>query len=432
MSSSKKLSLLSAIFINLNVMIGTGIFINTFDLSSKVGAAGFLLYPIIGICMLPLIAVIGKLLAHYPTGGLYAFGKGSSSYLGFLSCWSYFFGKLASCAVMLTVGSAMFQQLIPGACTLHPITFTLIILWIFTFLNLQNTKVGLTVQTFFLTAKSIPVIFAIVAGIMLFDTSGITASSFIWESMPMSIPLALYCLAGFETACALSRNIENPAVNGPKAVYYSFGIIMLLYGVFQGLVYISTYSSLANLHSYQDVFPCIAHRLFSSELIANKMSVFLTFAIGSSALGGAYGILFSNSWNLYTLAENNHIFGSTAITKLNKHQTPWIAVLIESKVCMLFLLFNQASTLPLRRTAALGIVIAYTVSAFAYFQLLKRVRAGKKDFVIACAAFVTCTLFVTSCAVSFMETGIAPLLLFIAILAAGTMMFSYKQKVKQG
>ena len=432
MSSSKKLSLLSAIFINLNVMIGTGIFINTFDLSSKAGAAGFLLYPMIGICMLPLIAVIGKLIGHYPTGGLYAFGNISSPFLGFLSCWSYFFGKLASCAVMLSVGSAMFQQLIPGAIVINPIIFTLLILAIFTFLNLQNMKVGMAVQTFFLTAKSIPVVFAIIAGIMLFDTSGITASSFIWEGMPMSIPLVLYCLAGFETACALSRNIENPAVNGPKAVYYSFGLIMLLYGVFQGLIYISTYASLANIHSYQDVFPCIAHKFFNSELLANKMSVLLRFAIGSSALGGAYGILFSNSWNLYALAENKHVFGSTAITKLNKHQTPWIAVLIESKVCVLFLLFNQTNTLPLRRTAALGIVIAYTISAFAYFQLLKRLHAGKKEFILACAAFATCMLFVASCAMSFMETGFAPLLLFIAILAVGTVMFACKQKIKQG
>ena len=95
MSSSKKLSLISAIFINLNVMIGAGLFINTYDLSTKAGAAGFLLYPIIGLCMLPLIAITGKLVGLFPTGGLYAFGKSYSPFLGFLSCWSYFFGKLA-------------------------------------------------------------------------------------------------------------------------------------------------------------------------------------------------------------------------------------------------------------------------------------------------------------------------------------------------
>ncbi len=428
MSSSNKLSLLSAIFINLNVMIGAGIFINTYNLSAKAGAAGFLLYPIVGICMLPLIAVIGKLLGHFPTGGLYAFGNSYSPFLGFLSCWSYFFGKLASCALMLTVASTMFQQLIPGAGAYNLITISLGILAIFTLLNLQNMKTGMIIQSFFLTSKSIPILFAIVAGILLFDTSTISFDSCVFSTMVMNIPLVLYCLAGFETACSLSRNIENPSVNGPKAVYYSFGIIMLLYGCFQGLIYMNTHAALATMSSYKDIFPFIAHKLFSSELIAHKMSVLLSFAIGSSALGGAYGILFSNSWNLYTLAENNHTFIPTTIMQLNQHNTPWIAVLAESIICAMFLLFNQTSPLPLQQTAALGIVIAYTVSAFAYYHLVQNNRSSLKEFIISRAAFVSCMIFVTSCAASFLQTGLAPLLLFVMILISGSMMFLYTHK----
>ena len=432
MSSSKKMSLLSAIFINLNVMIGTGIFINTYNLSARAGAAGFLLYPIIGLCMLPLIAVIGKLAGKFPTGALYAFGKSYSPYLGFLSCWSYFFGKLASSCVMLTVATTIFQQLIPSLKTTNPIIISLSVLAIFTALNLQNMKTGIIIQSFFLTSKSIPILFAIVAGILLFDTSTITADQFIWTGMPMSIPLVLYCLAGFETACALGRNIENPSVNGPKAVYYSFGTIMILYGIFQGCIYMNSHAALATIAGYEGIFPVIAHKLFSSELIANKTSLLLSFAIGSSALGGAYGILFSNPWNLYTLAENNHTFAASTIIQLNQHHMPWIAVLAESLICMMFLLFNQGSIVPLQLTATLGIVIGYTISAFAYYQLLKRTHGTNKEFMISLAAFATCTLFVVSCAIKFLETGIAPLLLFIAILVVGTAMFSYKQKIKQG
>lgn len=428
MSSSKKLSLTSAIFINLNVMIGTGLFINTYDLSTKAGAAGFLLYPIIGLCMLPLIAITGQLVGLFPTGGLYAFGRSHSPFLGFLSCWSYFFGKLASCTVMLSVGATTLQKFIPGAASLSITTICLCILTIYTILNLQNMKLGIMIQSFFLTSKSIPILFVIVAGILLFDTSTMTPDLFIWSGMTSTIPLVLYGLAGFETACALGRNIENPSVNGPKAVYYSFGTIMLLYGIFQFLIYMNSHDVLATLTSYNDIFATIAHKLFSSPVIANKVSVLLSFAIGSSALGGAYGILFSNPWNLYTLAEHNHIFGSTAITSLNKHHTPWIAVLIESLVCTMFLIFNQQSLLSLRSTAALGIVIAYTVSAFAYYQILRKNNGTTKEFIISGAAFITCMLFITSCANNFIQTGLTPLLLFIAILCMGTIMFIYKSR----
>ena len=425
MSSSKKLSLLSAVFINLNVMIGAGLFINTYDLSAKAGAAGFLLYPLIGLCMLPLIAITGKLAGLFPTSGLYAFGSSYSPFLGFLSCWSYFFGKLASCAVMLSVGATMLQKIIPGLNAISITTMCLIILAIYSILNLQNMKVGIWVQSFFLTSKIIPIIFVIVAGVLLFDTSQITPDLFIWSGMANCIPLVLYSLCGFETACALGRNIENPAVNGPKAVYYSFGTIMLLYGIFQACIYMNSYQALATLTSYEGIFPTIAHGLFSSSFVANKVAILLSFAIGSSALGGAYGILFANPWNLYTLAEHDHVLGSQTITMFNRHQTPWVAVLIESLICSMFLLCNQQSLLSLRSTAALGIIIAYTISAWAYYHLLQKNNGTKQDFIISGAAFVSCLLFITSCAIT---TKFTSLLLFIVILSAGSIMFIYKSK----
>jgi len=427
MSDSKKLSLRSAIFINLNVMIGTGIFINTYRLATDAGAAGFLIYPFVGILMLPLIAVIGQLIRHNPIGGVYAFASNYSSYFGFLSCWSYFFGKLASASLMLTVAGTMMQRLVPILQNTNSIWISLTVLASFTLLNLQNMKVGSFVQNFFLTSKSIPIVFAIAAGYILFDSSTIMPTAFMWQGMATNIPLVLYCLAGFETASSLSRNIENPTVNGPKAVYYSFGIIMFLYGLFQGSIYIASSTVLSSLTSYDGIFPAIAGKVFSSDIIAHKVGKLLTFAIGSSALGGTYGILFSNSWNLYTLAENNHTFGASHITQLNKHKTPWIAVIAEAAICTFFLLTNQSSPLALQRTAALGIALTYTISTLAYLQFLRTKNESTYKFIVTYAALATCTLFISICAHSFIETGLAPLILFSTILTCGTIMFYCKQ-----
>lgn len=424
MSVVPKLSLTSAVFINLNVMIGTGIFLNTYDLSASAGAVGFLLYPLVGLCMLPLIHVTAKLLSLFPTGGLYAFGSSYHPVLGFLSCWSYFFGKLASCTVMLSVGATMLSQLIPGLQTYSICMISSVILGLFTLLNLQNLKVGLLIQSFFLTAKSIPIVLAIVAGLLCSDLTILSSTQFLWDKLPMNIPLVLYCLAGFETACALGRRIENPAVNGPKAVYYSFSIIMILYGLFQACIYLMTYDALSTMSAYHGVFPVLISKIFSSTRMQHGMIGLINFAIGSSALGGAYGILFSNSWNLFTLAEHHHLIGSTKIIELNRHQTPWIAVLIEAFVCLLFLWCNQNSLLSLRSTAALGIVIAYTVSVSAYIHFVKNHKGF--DIIVARAALLTCLLFVASCALNFMKTGLAPLLLFLMILCTGMLMFFYR------
>ncbi len=428
MSSPKKLSLISAIFINLNVMIGAGLFINTYDLSIKAGAAGFLLYPLIGLFMLPLIAVLGKLVGLFPTGGFYAFGKSYSPYLGFLSCWSYFFGKLASASVMLYVGANMLQTLIPGADSTNITSICLMILAVYTFLNLQNMKTGVFIQSFFLTSKAIPIIFVIIAGVLLFDTSHISPDLFIWSGMGSCIPLIIYSFCGFETAFALGRNIENPTVNGPKAVYYSFSMIMILYGIFQAFIYMNSYQTLTILPSYEGMFSTIINRLFNSPTVANKFLTLLNITIGSSALGGAYSVLFSNPWNLYTLAEHHHLLGSKTITLLNKHHTPWVAILIESFICLILLLCNQQSLLSLRSTTAFGVIISYSISAWAYYQLIRKNNGTTKEHIISSAACILCIFFIINCIMTIKPSS---LLLFITILSAGSIMFIYTSRKKQ-
>ena len=55
MSQTPHLSLLSAIIININIMLGSGIFINTVILPHHTGALGALAYGIGGLLFLPLI-----------------------------------------------------------------------------------------------------------------------------------------------------------------------------------------------------------------------------------------------------------------------------------------------------------------------------------------------------------------------------------------
>lgn len=84
MASEKKLSLNSAIFINLNIMMGAGLFANTILLSKQMEAASIFIYPIIGIMMFPLIFTMSKLVERYPSGGFYSYAQPISSFGDFL------------------------------------------------------------------------------------------------------------------------------------------------------------------------------------------------------------------------------------------------------------------------------------------------------------------------------------------------------------
>ena len=97
---SHKLSLLSAILINMNIMLGSGIFINTVVLTKQAGSLGALAYLAVAVLLLPLIMAIAQLLHyHHEAGTFYDFGKSVSPFFGSLSSWSYFTAKLCTCAL---------------------------------------------------------------------------------------------------------------------------------------------------------------------------------------------------------------------------------------------------------------------------------------------------------------------------------------------
>ena len=94
MATAHKLSLATAILINLNIMMGAGIFINTVELAKRAGLLGAFMYPLIGLLILPLIIAIAKLIKLHPAGGFYIFAqKEINPFVGYLSTWSYFIAK---------------------------------------------------------------------------------------------------------------------------------------------------------------------------------------------------------------------------------------------------------------------------------------------------------------------------------------------------
>jgi amino acid transporter len=424
--SQEKLSLQSAIFINLNIMISSGVFVNAVMLSQKIGPMGWTLYPLVGLCMLPLIAAIATLLETVPTGGFYNFAKtGIHDFWGFVSAWSYFTGKLASCALMLYVASTFLQQLIPSLQAISTITLACIILSLFTLLNILNIAINVSIQQFFLTAKGLAVFFVIAAGIMLFKSDVQFLAILDYGSIISTIPLVLYSLTGFEASCSLSRRIENPAKNAPKAVYFSFFIALLLYSAFQFLVYNVLQEHALELSGYKDLFPFLTTQLDLAPWISTKLLALLNTIVGLAALGGAYGVLFSNTWNLYELAHNGHLVGSSWFTHKNAYAIPVLCVFAQAAVCIFYLLTTSGMQLPLQQTASLGVTMAYTLSAISLLFLhLKQ----KKNTLIPLLAIITCCLFIYACIQSFILNGITNLYYFVGMLLLGICMYLITKK----
>jgi amino acid transporter len=430
MSTHYKLSLPTTILINLNIMIGVGVFINTIALSKIAGALGSFAYIAIGILMLPLILSISKLLELHPSGGFYTFASCElSPFVGFISTWSYFIGKLSSTAIMTHVSILFIQELLPITAHYNPFILDLCVLGLFTILNMQNMKTGGTLQIIFTTLKLFPLIFLILTGIFLANPDVLVHATYTFSSIPTTLPLVLYSILGFEAACSLSSSIENAEKNASRAVLISYTAAITLYVLYQTVVYTVIGSELALLDDYRAVFPAFLTRLFGSHSPAMPYMIGIFHcALASSALSAAYSIMFSNVWNLVALAKHNHIPGGNWIAQLNSNHIPWLCVLAEAIIAVVHLSVTRGNQVPLQVTSALGCSITYLLSAVSLLTAKINRPGITIHWIIPLLALGSCTLLLSSCLYTLYRVGFQALTSFSILLTIGIGMYWFTKK----
>lgn len=431
MSTERKLSLPAAILININIMLGAGVFINTVELAQRTGLLSGFLYPIMGLLIVPLILVIAKLLQLHPAGGFYTFGEQEMNpFAGFISTWSYFIAKLASAMLMIHVAASLIMQIFPALASIGSVyVFDVLILSFFIFLNTQNLRTGSRIQMGFLFFKLIPVLFVIAAGILFFAPSFVTTLPIIWTGAPSSIPLVLYAAMGFEAICALSSNIQDSQRNGPKSIFIAVSVVLGLVFLFQLLFYCTLGTSLAAQPNYLGAFPTLLHYLMPGKtILIHQLTAFFHLAIAISALGGCYGILYSNNWNLYILAQNKHVFFDTVLTKFNKHAIPYLCLFAEWLICIFFLTITAGNQLHLQQTAALGTAFTYLMCVVALLYAYRKITPTWSQKLLPYAGFFSCAILLGCCVRNLFIAGIFPLIGFFLLLAFGIIMFYLKRK----
>lgn len=437
MSSSQsqdyQLSLPTAILININIMLGAGIFINTSTLAQRAGSLGSFMYIVVGILMLPLILSIAQLLRLHPAGGFYTFAqKEINPLVGFLSGWCYFTSKLASCMLMIHVSVTLLQHIFLTLSYIHPFILDFLIVCLFSSLNLLNIKAGSTIQKMFIGFKTFPILFVILTGIFLLQGDNFSSSTIIWEGLHSSLPLVIYAVIGFEAACSMSSKIKDAHKNAPLAVLISFGIVIGIATLYQMMFYGALGQTLALCQGHCDTFPAYIQSLFGDTAFSQKFEGIVHLAIASSTLGAAYGIIFSNSWNLHILAQNNHLWFSKFFVRFNKNLIPFACVLVEGVLCLIYLTVSQGVLVPLQQIGALGCVIAYTLSLWALIHAIRTNPAATISRWIPILGLMSCALLMLACISSFFINGMSSLVIYSILIAFGFFMFlSTTQKEKK-
>lgn len=429
MQEQHKLSLLMATLINISVMFGVGVFINTVTLASRTGGLGFISYLLIAILMMPLIISLSTLISCYPSGGFYSFAAHTlSPLMGFISCWSYFIGKLASAALIINVFTLLLKTIIPALSTIPTLAINVGIILFFALLNMFNIRTNLFIIYTFIVLKFIPVIFAIVGSISLWRYWSLPAETLYWSNIPSVIPIVLFAFFGFEIACSISRTIKNPEKNAPKSILYAFGLVICITTLYQLFFFLPLGKTLMAQQSYLQAFPALCNFMFPHhEFVASSIIKFLHFCIAGAALGGSYGILFSNHWNLYTLAEHNHTFFPQLLTKLNKHHIPSLCVIIEALICACYLLLTHGNQYLLQQISVLGCVISFTLSIISLIKLQNMRKSPFGYKVLSYLAFGSCIIFMVTCINNLLRESPLGFLGYVTFIVLGVGMFLFKK-----
>lgn len=401
-------------------MLGTGTFINTVLLPERVGALGGFLYIFAGILMLPLILCIARLTRTHPGGNFYTFGSELHPLWGFISTWSYFVGKLASAGLGIHVFNMFIQDLVPYLATYNTLTLDMMVISLFVGLNLLNVRTGSRIQYVFFFTKLTPILLIVLYGLHHIKIIHIHAPHLIWSGFSVALPLTLFCCLGFEVTCSLASHIQNAKQNAYRAILISFVAVIGLSALYQTIFYAALGQTLAGQPDYTEAFPLFFN--LTAPHLSSILVPLTSITIAISALGGAYGILYSNMWNLFALAQHNHISGSSYFVRLNNHHIPYLCVLAEGIICMAHLLFSWGSQIPLQYTSTLACLLAYTISIA---SLLKVERS-----LLSVVGLLTSVGLLVVSIQGFIATSMAPFIRMSVIIILGIVMFIINQSPK--
>lgn len=402
----------------INILIGSGIFINASHLVRLGGIFGCAGYLFAGFLILPLVFCIIELAKIHPvSGGVYVYSKEFlSSTIGFLSGWSYFVARSTSAALLTNVSISFIKNSFPALSSIPLLALDYSALIGLFCLLAWGIRIGGKIQYFFSFLKAIP-LFAPIIALLCAKQTALPATPAL-EAVPFGamIPITLYAFVGFETICSIASLVENPRTTIKRAILIALAVVMIFaslfeYGLFSTLgtqLSISPYPLLSFGLQVFPEHPWIGHLLNS--------------AVFFSIFGGIINILLSNSWNLYTLGLNNHLPGSSWLTSLTTHHVPWLSLMVEVAISATILTITHEQ-IPLQNITVFSVFIAYLLSSIALIQA-KRKGDTSIAIVIPIIAIATCLYVLYLALCNMINFGIS--FSFLSVFCLGLILALFK------
>lgn len=368
-----KISLKTAILLNMNIMIGSGIFISPSQIAAVAGNASFLAWPVVVLLFLPLVLCTVQLSKMFPgCGGFYSYAKeGINTAAGFASGWIYIMGYVFCLAVdIMALRNILTVALGENWLTGNPLLFYIASLALFIAINLVGLRFLARLLDSLTITKLLPLIILILLlPFVLNPQFTVTLSEA--SMLPLSLPFAMFSFLGFEACCSVSHLIENAEKNAPRAILFGFLITATVYTFFHlGLLHVMGSDNLINhgAASFVDFLYDLP-----VPYIRSLLALLVPAASIITIVAGSIGLLNANATMMHSMASERIFRFSPLVTKLTSNGRPWSALLIQG-IIILGLLVVMPNLDVIGKLCILAVFLAFVFPFVSLLIIEKRKR----------------------------------------------------------
>ncbi|MFA6527715.1 MAG: amino acid permease [Candidatus Babeliales bacterium] len=383
MESAKKISFWSAVLISVNIIVGAGIFFNPTNIAQVAGSYGFLSWGLIGLILFPIVWSLSQAAHIFPgEGGFFAYcSKGINRTAGFVALWAYILGYAGTAGFFcMRLKELCVSQMGMLWAAEHPIIVNLLLIALFSALNLINAAIVSRLQSAAALIKLIPLFFVIGVFAFYFGPHVVFTADGL-SNLGLTVPMAIFGFFGFEACCCMGHLIEGGPKKASKAILVAFFSTVILYMLYHlGLTYIMGTENLASMGSVN--FPQFLG--FGSALTV-VLQALIVFFVLFSVCNAFYGTASLNISNLSSLADMKLLPGRALLTKTNTAGRPYIIVGLHSiALFVLTLLVNDINVMCVM--TCMGVSTAFFLTLVALLLTYKK-RNDYLNLAITCISF---------------------------------------------
>lgn len=396
MEQKNQISLVKAILMGMNIMVGAAILAAPSIITSAAGDMGIFAWAV-SLVFLPVVLSIMRLTQLVSKdGGIYAYAQDSLGRIAaYLGGSLYYFGYTFAAAAVISLLRMLLLSPFPEIFFIKNIfAFYGVAIAIIATLNLVSLSVMSAIQIPAILLKFTPLLIVIAlfpfasGADFVFDLSKLA----LLPKSQAALTMTIFGFMGFEYSLSLNRYIENREVNAPRAVIGAFLCTAIVYVLFHfGLLRLMGSSNLVALGATG----APAFLPINSIAMKGAIAALIGLAIKLSYASSANGMITGNIETFYGLAKDGLLRCANFFTVTNKNGRPLTSGILQFIVVFILgtLVSNPTTLASLTNIAVLMVFLLLTV---ALISVLREQNAPSfADQIIAYTGFMASAGLVT-------------------------------------